>query len=82
MFEQKIYDNEPYKSHVRKHHPYCHFCHGKNFYDQDALNKHYVQAHHFCEVCKKQGKKRAFKSKNINLPDYEVYRDFLELRKH
>jgi hypothetical protein len=82
MFEQKIYDNEPYNKHLKKNHPMCHFCKGLNFYDQDALNKHYSTAHHFCEVCKKLGKKRAQRANNINMPEYEVYKDFGELRKH
>lgn len=40
--------------------------------------------HHFCDLCKKQGKKKLQlnKSKHINVPEYEVYRDYLEIRKH
>ena len=82
MFEQKLYDNEPYHLHLKKNHPQCHFCKGLNLYDQEALNRHYATAHHYCEVCKKLGKKRAFKSNNINLPEYEVYKDYIELRNH
>ena len=82
MFEQEVYDKEPFNAHVRKTHPHCHFCKGLHLYDQDALTKHYSTAHHFCELCKKLGLKKAFKSKNINMPDYEVYRDFEQLKIH
>lgn len=84
MFEQKIYDYGEISSHEKKHHPMCTFCYAKAFYDQDSLNKHYVTEHHFCEVCKKLGKKRVQNSRtrHITLPDYDIYRDLNDLRKH
>ena len=84
MFEQRLFDFKEVDSHNNKTHPYCHFCHHRNFYDQDALNRHYITDHHFCDLCKKLGRKKVVssKSKLINLPEYEVYRDWLELRKH
>jgi hypothetical protein len=62
----------------------CPFCYEKSFYDQDALNKHYNTEHHYCDMCKKLGKKKIMqdKGKFINMPEYEVFRDWLELRKH
>jgi hypothetical protein len=82
MFEQKLFEFCDINYHHKKHHPMCHFCYNLSFYDQESLNRHYNTGHHFCEVCKKHGKKIAQKGKNINLPDYEVFRDILELRKH
>jgi len=41
-------------------------------------------AHHFCDLCKKLGKKKInlSKSRFVNVPEYEVYRNIEDLRKH
>lgn len=43
-----------------------------------------MKDHYFCDVCKKLGKKRRdlLEKKRHNMPEYEVYRDLEELRKH
>ncbi len=82
IFEQKLYEYAYISYHEKKNHPFCHFCYNKSFYDRDALTKHYATDHHFCDMCKKLGRKRMERGKHINLPEYEVYRDFNELRKH
>eukprot|EP00347_Sterkiella_histriomuscorum_P003040 403365821 len=83
MYEQVLYDFKDISWHVKKVHPTCYFCTFQNFYDQDSLNRHYVQDHHFCDICKRQGKKKARdKQKFSNLPEFEVFRDFLEIREH
>ncbi|CDW74696.1 potential zinc ring finger protein [Stylonychia lemnae] len=83
MYEQELFEYKQFQHHMKRVHPICFFCNFLHFYDQDNLNRHYLKDHHFCDICKKQGKKRNMeKNKYTNLPEYEVYKDFTELRDH
>lgn len=41
-----------------------------------------MKDHHFCDLCKKLGKKIINKGRFVNMPEFEVYKDYDHLKKH